>query len=95
METLAGGSMGYADGVGSNAQFNTPLGIVANPTGTLAYVCDGQNGVVRKINVGSATATTLAGNQVNAEHVMVARDPDHRGGGRSQDQVAGADRRGN
>ena len=32
--------------------------------------------------------------QVNAEHVVVARHADHRGGRRSQDQLAGADRRG-
>src|SRR5579862_8341071 len=33
--TFAGGSLGYADGTGSSAQFNSPAGMVCDPAGNV------------------------------------------------------------
>jgi len=54
---------GWADGVGVFAQFNVPVGITCNPAGTILYVTDVGNYVVRKITLanGVATVTTIAG----------------------------------
>jgi DNA-binding beta-propeller fold protein YncE len=59
--TLAGvfRQIGAADGVGAQATFNTPTGLVYT-NGTL-YVVDTENDTIRKIDVQSATVTTVAG----------------------------------
>jgi prepilin-type N-terminal cleavage/methylation domain-containing protein len=58
VSTLAGSSYGTADGIGSNAQFNTPAAI-AFTDGKL-YVADSQNNRIRMITL-SGTVTTLTG----------------------------------
>jgi sugar lactone lactonase YvrE len=58
--TIAGSSVGYADGVGLNAKFNQPAGICIDPQGNL-YVADESNNRIRKINP-SGMVTTIAGN---------------------------------
>jgi sugar lactone lactonase YvrE len=50
---------GYVDAVGTNAQFNVPLGIAADSSGNL-YVADEFNNVVRKITP-AGVVSTLAG----------------------------------
>jgi sugar lactone lactonase YvrE len=49
----------YADGTGSAARFNTPVGISADSAANL-YVCDEANQTIRKITAGGEV-TTIAG----------------------------------
>ena len=59
--TLAGksGIAGSADGIGINATFNSPMGIVSD--GTNLYVADSGNNTIRKIEIVTHNVTTLAG----------------------------------
>ncbi|MEA3210598.1 MAG: hypothetical protein QOE70_3655 [Chthoniobacter sp.] len=59
--TLAGkaGSSGSADGTGSAARFDTPIGVAVDTSGTV-YVADGRNSTIRKISA-AGEVTTLAG----------------------------------
>ena len=59
--TLAGtGTEGFADGPGTNAQFNNPYGVAVAPNGTV-YVADQENQRIRAINPTTGQVTTLAG----------------------------------
>jgi sugar lactone lactonase YvrE len=63
VSTIAGGGIlgDYADGIGTDARFNTPFGITVDGAGNL-YVADRSNHRIRKIaNDGSWTVTTIAG----------------------------------
>ena len=64
VSTLAGSSMGHADGTGTAAQFNQPEGIAVDGDGNV-YVADTYNFRIRKIT-SSGVVTTLAGNSTNA-----------------------------
>jgi sugar lactone lactonase YvrE len=57
--TLAGGSAGFLDGLGTNAGFSSPSGIGVDAAGNV-YVADRFNFTIRKISM-SGTVTTLAG----------------------------------
>jgi hypothetical protein len=59
--TLAGlaGIPGSADGTGSAARFNTPLGVAVDPLGNV-YVSDRNNHAIRKVTA-AGVVTTLAG----------------------------------
>jgi sugar lactone lactonase YvrE len=59
--TLAGsaGTSGAADGTGTAASFNRPLGITTD--GTNLYVTDSGNNTIRKIVIATGAVTTLAG----------------------------------
>lgn len=52
---------GYADGVGSAAQFDGLGGITMNTKGTLLYVADKNNQVIRKIRIRDHKVTTFIG----------------------------------
>jgi len=58
--TQAGtGSSGSANGTGTSASFNQPLGITTD--GTNLYVADYSNHLIRKIVISTGAVTTLAG----------------------------------
>ena len=58
--TIAGtGGTGSANGTGTAASFNTPLGVVSD--GINLYVADSMNHLVRKIVLSSQEVTTVAG----------------------------------
>ncbi len=56
--TLAGGSVGPADGLGKAAQFNSPAGVLLH--GTVLYVSDTYNSLLRKVTL-DGMVTTWAG----------------------------------
>jgi streptogramin lyase len=60
VSTFVGGVEGYADGLGTSAKINGPMGITLAPNGTL-YFSDNQNYRIRKISP-SGLVTTIAGN---------------------------------
>lgn len=59
VSTLAGSTMGWADGTGSVARFNWPRAITTD--GAYLYVCDGSNQVIRKVTKDTGEVTTVAG----------------------------------
>ncbi|MEH3086034.1 MAG: NHL repeat-containing protein [Xylophilus ampelinus] len=59
VSTFAGGARGFADGNGTSAQFNFPVGIAMDSTGNL-IVADYGNHRIRKITP-DGTVTTVAG----------------------------------
>lgn len=50
VKTIAGGTIGYVNGVGSAAKFTYPMGLMVNSTATTGYVCDQSNHRVRKLS---------------------------------------------
>ena len=59
MSSLAGRqSSGYADGAGTNAQFNGPFGIAVDSNQNV-YVADAFNHAIRKITSGGKSTTYI------------------------------------
>jgi sugar lactone lactonase YvrE len=50
VETVLGGTKGYADGKGLNAKFNEVDGVLVYDASTL-YICDSQNCLIRKVTI--------------------------------------------
>ena len=64
MSTAAGsGTQGYLNGAAATARFNFPVGVAVNSAGTIIYIADEYNAVVRKVTGGSVT--TFAGTYTN------------------------------
>lgn len=61
--TLAGGAVGFADGVGASALFNNPSGLAADLAGNI-YVADMNNNAVRKLDVANRVTTVASGSTV-------------------------------
>ena len=59
VSTLAGGTAGYLDGIGSQARFNGPIGVAVDGAGSV-YVVDYSNHRLRRITA-EGVVTTLAG----------------------------------
>jgi DNA-binding beta-propeller fold protein YncE len=60
--TIAGSTeSGSVDGVGPAARFNMPADLVVASNGAALYVSDGENNTIRRLDLGSAAVTTLAG----------------------------------
>jgi hypothetical protein len=49
--SLVGSSAGYKDGQGEIAQLNYPRGVCFNPNNNCLYVCDQNNGLIRKVTL--------------------------------------------
>lgn len=60
VSTLAGSTVGAADGTGTSAQFNNPLGIAVDGSSNI-YVADYAGHVIRKIDALTHYVSTLAG----------------------------------
>ena len=57
---LAGGSnSAFQDGVGSNARFGLPIGVVGS--GNYLYVADEANNAIRRVTISDGTVITMAG----------------------------------
>jgi DNA-binding beta-propeller fold protein YncE len=64
--TLAGSSTGaFADGVGTAASLNAPMGVALDPTGALLYIADYGNNRIRVLTLATLAVTTLAGSGVS------------------------------
>jgi DNA-binding beta-propeller fold protein YncE len=65
--TLAGlnNTKGTADGVGTNARFESPIGI--DVSGTIVYVADSFNNRIRQVDVETGNVTKLAGSLAGSD----------------------------
>lgn len=60
VSTLAGGGVGFADGVGNGAQFNEPFGLTVGLDGEI-YIADNGNHAIRRLIPATKMVTTFAG----------------------------------
>ena len=60
ISTLAGSSLGYADGAALSASFRFPQGLAIDAIGNI-YVADTMNQMIRKIAPGNNTVSTIVG----------------------------------
>jgi sugar lactone lactonase YvrE len=55
------GTTGNNDGIGANASFNLPFGVVVDPTNTYLYVSDFLNNNIRRVTLANAQVSQFAG----------------------------------
>lgn len=63
VETIAGSSEGFADGIARQARFNTPSGIAIDRAGNI-IIADTSNNRIRKLSTDGTRVSTIAGNGV-------------------------------
>jgi alpha-tubulin suppressor-like RCC1 family protein/sugar lactone lactonase YvrE len=65
--TVAGASAlgGIVNGIGTNARFNTPVGLALNKTGTTLYIADSGNKCIRTFNTSTSAVDTFVTGTVN------------------------------
>jgi hypothetical protein len=63
VSTLAGLALssGSTNGIGTNAKFNNPFGVIISPDGSAAFVTDTINHLIRRIDIATAAVTTFFG----------------------------------
>ncbi len=61
VSTVAGSTVGFADGTGTNAQFRGMFQIAIDPMGSYALLCDSGNNRIRRLDIALSRVTTLAG----------------------------------
>jgi sugar lactone lactonase YvrE len=72
VSTVAGGEIGFSDGVGSAARFNSPSGIARATDGTL-YVADTANNAIRRLSP-DGRVTTIAGDGEAGDRDGIGRE---------------------
>jgi len=60
--TVAGSSLGFADGAGTSALLRYPVGVAVASDGRGAVFSDNGNNVLRRVDLDSGVVTTIAGN---------------------------------
>ena len=60
VSTVAGGTIGFADGMGSEARFDTPSGVAQGMDGAL-YVADTGNNAIRRVTAEGMVSTIVGG----------------------------------
>jgi DNA-binding beta-propeller fold protein YncE len=63
--TLAGSSIGNANGIGTNVKFSLPVGVDIAPNGDFALVTESFGIMIRRLEISTATVTPLAGSGVS------------------------------
>jgi len=66
-ETIAGKDAGYANGIGTAAQFSAPTGVTCDAKGNI-YVCERGNNTVRMIDKATKAVSTITGKPDSKEH---------------------------
>lgn len=59
--TIAGGTVGEQDGIGTAAQFDFPVGLAISSDGKLLYISDYDNHTIRQLTLATGAVTTIAG----------------------------------
>ncbi|MEZ4452139.1 MAG: thioredoxin-like domain-containing protein [Nannocystaceae bacterium] len=72
-EAIGGGLRGLRDGAYADAAFDDPQGLAAAQGGSILYVADTRNHVIRRIDRKKRTVTTIAGTGSLGEVPLVAR----------------------
>ncbi len=54
---------GYADGVGSNAQFQQITGLLCHPKGKTLFVCDSANHLLKMVDLSTRLVISIAGDR--------------------------------
>ncbi|WP_353778252.1 sterol desaturase family protein [Winogradskyella sp. 3972H.M.0a.05] len=70
VSTFAGSTQGYADGIGTNAQFNSPWALAISSDGDI-YVADRDNHRIRKITPEGEVSTKAGSSQGDADGVGI------------------------
>lgn len=71
VSTVGGSTQGFMDGLGANAQFNFPSGVVLDTMGNV-YVADQENSKIRKVTIDGSVGTFSGSVPGNADGVLLS-----------------------